>query len=201
MYRIIGCAKLNSNKWKIRGQWTCLREYETFLENLLSLFMQRFRSSVLSKNIGVKHLTHGFLLSLVLLSYCFPHVTTGVIPCKDSSSSSTQGWEFAHFISERIFCFLSKNERTSDSLKKMGNSLIHSFLVSKMSNSLTWLISSERPERIAHGRSVLMFEMSDSLTSFILFERYEQFIHIAHKKRGNERKLGIRSFFELKKNL
>ena len=147
MYRIIGCAKLNSNKWKIRGQWTCLREYETFLENLLSLFMKRFRSSVLSKNIGV-NLTHGFLLSLVLLSYCFPFVTTGVIPCKDSSSSSTQGWEFAHFISERIFCFLSKNERTSDSLKKMGDSLIHSFLVSEMSNSLTWLIMSDLSESL-----------------------------------------------------
>ena len=35
-----------------------------------------------------------------------------------------QGWEFAHLISERIARFLSKNERMSDSLKKMSNSLI-----------------------------------------------------------------------------
>ena len=55
-----------------------------------------------------------------------------------------QGWEFAHLISERIARFLSKNEQMSDSLKKMSDSLIHSFLVSKMSDSLTSLISYER---------------------------------------------------------
>ena len=53
----------------------------------------------------------------------------------------TQGWEFAHLISERIAHFLSKNEQMSDSLKKMSDSLIRSFLVSEMSDSLTSLIS------------------------------------------------------------
>ena len=48
-----------------------------------------------------------------------------------------QGWEFAHLISARIARFLSKNERMSDSLKKMSNSLIRSFLVSDLSDSLT----------------------------------------------------------------
>ena len=78
-----------------------------------------------------------------------------------------QGWEFAHLISERIARFLSKNERMSDSLKKMSDSLIRSFLVSEMSDSLTLLISSERFEQIAHGHSFLVSEMSDSLTSLI----------------------------------
>ena len=55
----------------------------------------------------------------------------------------------------------------SDSLKKMSDSLIRSFLVSEMSDSLTSLISSERPERIAHGRSFLVSEMSDLLTLLI----------------------------------
>ena len=94
-----------------------------------------------------------------------------------------QGWEFAHLISERINHFLSKNERMSDSLKKMSHSLIHSFLVSEMSDTLTTLISSEHPEQIAHGRSFLVSVMSDSLTSLILFERNERFTHIAHKKK------------------
>ena len=80
---------------------------------------------------------------------------------------SLQGWEFAKLISEQIAHFLSKNERMSNSLKKRGDSLIHSFLVSEMSNSLTSLISSERPERIAHGCSFLVSEMSDLLTSLI----------------------------------
>ena len=41
-----------------------------------------------------------------------------------------QGWECAHMISELIARFLSKNEQMTDSLKKMSNSLIRSFLVS-----------------------------------------------------------------------
>ena len=44
-----------------------------------------------------------------------------------------QGWEFAHLISKRIARFLSKNERMSDWLKKMSNSLIRLFLVSDLS--------------------------------------------------------------------
>ena len=48
-----------------------------------------------------------------------------------------QGWEFAHLISERIARFLSKNEQMSNSLKKMSDSLIHSFLMSDLSDSLT----------------------------------------------------------------
>ena len=35
-----------------------------------------------------------------------------------------QGWEFAHWFSERNACFLRKNEQMSDSLKKTSNSLI-----------------------------------------------------------------------------
>ena len=75
-----------------------------------------------------------------------------------------QGWEFAHLNSEWIAHFLSKNERMSNSLKKMSDSLIRSFLVSEMSDSLTSLISSERSEQIAHGRSFLVSDLSDSLS-------------------------------------
>ena len=57
------------------------------------------------------------------------------------------------------------------------------------------LISSEQPERIAHGRSFLVSELGDLLTSLIFGERPEQFAHIAHQKRGN------RSFFKNKKTL
>ena len=70
-------------------------------------------------------------------------------------------------IYKQIARFLSNNEQMSDSLKKVSDSLIHSILVSKMSNSLTLLISSERFEGIAHGRSFLVSEMSDLLTSLI----------------------------------
>ena len=104
------------------------------------------------------------------------------------SPASFQGWEFAHLISERNARFLSKNERMSDSLKKISDSLIRSFLVSEMSDWLTSLISSERPERIVHGRSFLVSQMSDLLTSLISSERPERFAHITHQKRGNERK-------------
>ena len=48
-----------------------------------------------------------------------------------------QGWEFAHQFSGQIARFLPKNERTSDSLKKTSDSLIRSFLVSDLSDSLT----------------------------------------------------------------
>ena len=44
---------------------------------------------------------------------------------------------FAHLISKRIAIFLSKNERMRDSLKKISDSLIRSFLVSDLSDLLT----------------------------------------------------------------
>ena len=47
-----------------------------------------------------------------------------------------QGWEFAHWFSERIAPFLPKNEGMSDSLKKKSDSLIRSFLVRDLSDSL-----------------------------------------------------------------
>ena len=71
----------------------------------------------------------------------------------------SEGWEFAHLISERIARFLFKNERMSDLLKKMCDSLICSFLVSKMSDSLTSLTKKEEMsenERFAHF-SIIFF--------------------------------------------
>ena len=91
-----------------------------------------------------------------------------------------QGWEFAHLISERIARFLYKNEQMSDSLKKMSDSLLRSFLVSKMSDSLTSLISSERPEQMAHGCSFLVSEMSDSLTLLTKKEEMSKNERFAH---------------------
>ena len=68
----------------------------------------------------------------------------------------------------------------SDLFKKMSDSLIRSFLVSEMSASLKPLISSERPERIAHGRSFLVSEMSDSLTSLTKKEEMSENERLAH---------------------
>ena len=48
---------------------------------------------------------------------------------KDYDGNDGQGWEFAHLI--------SKNEGMSDTLKKISDSLIRSFLVSDLSDSLT----------------------------------------------------------------
>ena len=48
-----------------------------------------------------------------------------------------QGWEITHLISEQIASFLSKNERMSNSIKKMSDLLIRSFLVSNLSDLLT----------------------------------------------------------------
>ena len=62
-------------------------------------------------------------------------------------AARAQGWEFAHLISERIAHFLSKNERMSDSLKKMSDSLIFG----------------EQPERFAHDRSFPLSDLSESL--------------------------------------
>ena len=67
----------------------------------------------------------------------------------------SQGWEFAQLISERIARFLSKNERMRDLLKKKSDSLILSFLVSEMSDSLTSLIFGEQNERFAHIAHIL----------------------------------------------
>ena len=75
-----------------------------------------------------------------------------------------QGWEFASFDFRVNRSFFVQNERMSDSLKKISDSLIRSFLVSDLSDSLTiahflwviwvnrsWLlIFGERPERFSH---------------------------------------------------
>ena len=122
-------------------------------------------------------------------------------------------------LSEQIARFLSKNEQMSDSLKRISNSLIRSKELAIHSFAHFWcatwaicsqsLISSEGCEWITHGRSFLVSDLSDSLTSLIFGERPEQFAHIAQrkwaivselltsltKKRGNERKLSICSFF------
>ena len=52
-------------------------------------------------------------------------------------SANLQGWELAHRFSEQIALFLPKNERMSHLLKKMSDSLICSFLVIDLSDSLT----------------------------------------------------------------
>ena len=94
-----------------------------------------------------------------------------------------QGWEFDHLFSERIALFFV--EKMSDSLIKRSHSLILSFLVSHLSDSLTvahfwwgirvnrsWLLSlGEWPKQFAHNRSFVMSNLSDSLTS--LFKNRE----------------------------
>ena len=77
---------------------------------------------------------------------------------------------------------------------------IHSFLVSQMSNSLTSLISSERPEQITQGRSFLVSKMRNLLTSLIWFDRKERFIHIAHQKKSKKAKMSD-SPIKKKKNI
>ena len=63
--------------------------------------------------------------------------TSILVGLSEAQIGSYQGWEFAHLISERIACFLSKNEQMSNSLKKMSDLLICSFLVSDLSDLLT----------------------------------------------------------------
>ena len=78
-----------------------------------------------------------------------------------------QGWEFAPRFSKQIAHFfwlkMSKGAICSQSL-----------------------ISYDKPEGIAHGRSFLVSYLSDSLTSLIFGEGPERFNHIAYQKRGNE---------------
>ena len=86
------------------------------------------------------------------------------------------------FLSE-LLVFCQKNERMSNLLKKVSNSLIRSFLVSDLSDSLMDAhFFGERPERFAHSRSFLVSDLSDLLTSL----------------RGNEQ---IFFLFNLQKNV
>ena len=70
----------------------------------------------------------------------------------------SQGWEFAYRFSERIASFLRKYEEMSDSLKITSHSLIRSFLVSDLSDSLTSLTRNE-----GMSKSRKYEGMSDSL--------------------------------------
>ena len=105
--------------------------------------------------------------------------------------------------------FFAKKWANERFTQKLSNSFIRSFLVSKMSDSLTSFISSERPKQIAHGRSFLVSDLSDSFTSLIFGEWPEQFVHIAHfwwvtwairsHHSPKMREWENRSFFKIKK--
>ena len=73
---------------------------------------------------------------IVLLVRC---LSVGMLSHLSELSDNThqQGWEFAHWFSERIARFLFKNEQMSDSLKNVSDSLIRPFLVSDLSDLLT----------------------------------------------------------------
>ena len=58
-----------------------------------------------------------------------------------------QGWEFAHWFSERIACILPKNLQMSNLLKKMSDSLIFG----------------EGPEQFTHDRSFPLYDLSKLL--------------------------------------
>ena len=89
--------------------------------------------------------SHIFVTKLLSMVDFSPNL--GQCPC---SKYPYQGWEFSHRFSERIACFLRKNEemsnslkkkknslkKTSNSLKKTSDSLIRSFLVSNLSDLL-----------------------------------------------------------------
>ena len=99
-----------------------------------------------------------------LLSNLSQSLTVAYLSWATWAIGSLQGWEFAHRFSKQIACFLPKNEWMSNLLKKTSDSLICSFLVRDLINSLTiahflwvtwanhsWSLTfSEQPERFAH---------------------------------------------------
>ena len=126
--------------------------------------------------------SHIFVTKLLSMVDFSPNL--GQCPC---SKYPYQGWEFSHRFSERIACFLRKNEEMSNSLKKTSDSLIRSFAHFWWA---TWAICSlllifgERPEWIAHDCSILVSDLSDSLTSLIFGEPPEHLLTSLNKK-GN----------------
>ena len=136
--------------------------------------MQRFKNSTLKRN-RFKNSNFNFTTRWVAV-----RIRMTLIPfyCESSvfKRISLQG-HFLAGLGIRSFDFRANRSffpKMSDSLTSLISSerpeqIAHgrSFLVSEMSDSLTSLISSERPERIAHGRSFLVSKMSDSLTSLI----------------------------------
>ena len=54
----------------------------------------------------------------ILLGYGISDITWKAASSLSGPTTIPQGWEFAHFISERIAHFLSENEQMSESLKK-----------------------------------------------------------------------------------
>ena len=88
-------------------------------------------------------------------------------------------------VSETLVFCSKMNEWVIRSKKRAIHSFAHFWWETWAIQSWS-LISSERPERIAHGRSFLVRDLRDLLKSLIFGEQPERFTHIAHKKRGNE---------------
>ena len=83
------------------------------------------------------------------------------------------------FWANRTF-FCEKNELMSDLLKKRAICSFAHFWWATWTICSQSLISSERPEQIAHGCLFLLSDLSDLLISLIFYEQPEQFAHIAH---------------------
>ena len=174
----------------------------------LNIYFQWF---ITYRYLSANKTSPGYLRSEIFfnLFYSTKLLTTELklrLKLKPESSSFThwsrswvnmQGWEFTHQFSKRIARFLPKNERMSNSLKKMSDSLIRSFLVSDLSDSLT----------IAH---FLWATWGNRSFLLIFGERPERFTHIAHlwwatwaihsHRSPKKRKWAIRSFFSVKQN-
>ena len=97
-----------------------------------------------------------------------------LLQCTVHNLTFSQGWEFAHRFSEQIARLLRKNERMSDSLKKQAICSFAQFWWATWANRSWFLIFGERPEQFAHNTHLIWAKWAIT--------------HIAHQKRGNERK-------------
>ena len=114
-------------------------------------------------------------VSLVQL-YCYIHVFAHHCTCTHRAGNSLIG-----FPSESlVFCPIM-SEWAICSKKLVIHSFAHFWWATWAICSRS-LISSERPERIAHGRSFLVSDLSDWLTSLIFGEQHERFAHNAQRK-------------------
>ena len=92
--------------------------------------MKRVAHYMWTNKLPNAHVIKGVSSHLRFKFFSIP-LKTGLFPCpRQGMMLPNQGWEFAHLTYKQIARFLSKNERMSDSL-------IPSFLVSDLSDSLT----------------------------------------------------------------
>ena len=168
----LGPGRIAKNKGRKSQDTVFTRAWNSliwFPSQSLVFYPKMSRWAIRSKNWAIPSFAHFWWAKWAFRSHCSFDLSemSNSLTSLTKKEKMSKNERFAHFFKKIFKKTLIKTwwNKILDFFSQicLSKSLIRSFPLSKMSNSLTSLISSERPEQIAHGCSFLVSDLSDSL--------------------------------------